>query len=285
MNRACTCLLVAICPFILCIALGVLGADIYGKYSTIYKDVEIGSASVSLSGVSVSPPLSLSFHLDIRAMLKNPNEYQVKIKSPKAGRILFAPDKEEVGKIAVVPITLPELTDKELLIDGVIELRGFRSISVISRFLRGQVNLYLEISFDALIEESLLVKSLAIQVPFEKKCGATVDIMAGETGDLACGEAFEELQFCEIRQSSCSGVICVGETCMSIDEEVIEDAENMRDTYLGLIMGLSFGFAFLIVLCTIAVFIHQFREQMWHNRLKTDPGNTVAATSVGNSLQ
>mmetsp|Transcript_16662 Transcript_16662/g.30865 ORF Transcript_16662/g.30865 Transcript_16662/m.30865 type:complete len:285 (+) Transcript_16662:55-909(+) len=269
---------------VLLLVIGFYAVSLFNKYSPVYKDISIGSADVAFDGLSVRG-FSLNFNLDIQVMVTNPNAYDVKIESLRQGRVLLAPERTDVGSIETLPGMLPAGGQKKLPLKAVVELRGFAGISLISRFTRGPVHVYLEIDLEAVVEEFLLFTSIEIRPTFEKKCGVTLDTSRGISGGLACGDSFTDLKFCEINDPSCEGVVCLGTDCMSIDEEIIKDAESQRDLYLGLAMGLSFSFAFIVMCCSGIILAREIKRCMLEKEVGANciSGQVVQVGKAANS--
>lgn len=263
-------LLASNCCVVLLVFVGAYSAVLHNKFSPVYVDVDCGDEVISQNGGGVSG-LSVTAGLRVALTCTNANPYELKIIEPKEGKIYLAESMSEIGVIAAQPSTLP-MGDGQVTLDGEVRLSGFGALAMIGRVIAGPVHVFLEINFNVLIEQNLLVTSLQVSATFEKKCGATLDIRGGAAGGVVCGDSFEELVISDL------GVkLHPSSAAMGVGQEVIDSATRDKNLYLGLAMGVSFSLAALLLLCDVAVLVRLLRMK----RAPTTTVTVAVGTSIG----
>lgn len=247
----CSCCCVVLLAFV-----GVYAATIYAKLSPVYQDVDCGDEVITVGSVSVSG-LALEVDLGITLNCMNPNPYEIKIVKPQQGKIYEATGMTEIGTISARRGVLQEGSG-QVTLDGTVRLSGASAFSLIGRLVSGPVHVFMDVAFKVGIEQSILVTSLHFMPSFEQKCGVSLSISDSQAGGVTCGRSFEDLVISDIGVS-----LRPGAESMGVDQEVIDDATQSKNLYLGGIMGICFCVCAVLIVCQVL-----FLVRLWRSSLK-----------------
>lgn len=260
------------CCIVILVLIGAYSKSLNDKFSPVYQDVDCGDEVISVSSVSVSG-WNLQLGLGITLTCKNPNAYKIQIVKAHEGKIYYAANMEELGVVTAKrgPI---DAGSGQVNLAGVVRLSGFGAIEMIGRFVSGPVHLFLDIRFECMIEQDLLVTNLVVKPSYDQKCGVSIRISGEEAGGVTCAKSFQDLVITEI------GVVQKpGSSSMGVDEAVIEDATKSKNLFIGIVMGVCFLCIPLLIVCEGCILFRLWRS----SGVSPAGGATNYGTKIGAS--
>ena len=124
---------------------------------------------------------------------------------------------DKLGTIVTKPGVLPE-GGGQVNLEGTIRLNGWSAAVMIARVVSGPLHVFLDINFECVIEENLLLTGFTVTPSFDQKCGVSLDVSAELAGDIVCADTYEDLVISNIGIS-----LKPGSAAMGVDKATIED--------------------------------------------------------------
>merc|ERR1712048_767754 len=137
-----------------------------------------------------------------------------------------------LGTLELVPSILPSASD------GVVRLKAKVVFEGLDGILNGvrvmdKTNIQFDLIFDTIVQP---LPGVSFIVNENEKCGVQIDVIEDKTGDLVCGNSFNELKIPPISNSAKEEPLKIGASAKDL-----EDASESRDKYLGLVQAVGYG--------------------------------------------
>jgi hypothetical protein len=261
------------CCIVLLLIIGIYAAQLNGKYSPVYQEIDCGDEVITIGDLTLSG-LTVSAELDILLTCTNPNPYDLQILDPKQGKIYLASTMQVLGDISAKAGVITQGTGQVTLL-GSVKLEGLSAAAVIASILAGPVHVFVDIRFTCKVEESLLVTNFAITPEFDQKCGVSIDIQGEQAGGVSCADNFQDLVISDIGIETKPGAASMG-----VATETLEDATDSKNLYLGMSISIAFSMVALLLSCqACAVYVFCIRQR-YSQPVTVNPKLTAATVGA-----